>query len=122
MANRQDFNRGDKIRKAMIREVSDILAHEIKDPRLVNQVISVTDAEISGDLRHAKIFVSVLGDEALQDEIMEILQAETSKIRYEIGQRIRLRYTPEIDIRLDNSLERGARVTHLLNQISRGEV
>jgi ribosome-binding factor A len=53
---------------------------------------------------------------------MDVLKENTPKIRSAIGQRIRLRYTPEIDVRLDNSLERGARVTQLLNQISRGEV
>jgi ribosome-binding factor A len=122
MANRQDFSRADRIRKAIIREFSDILAHEVKDPRLVNQLISVTDAEITGDLRHARIFLSIMGEESLQTELMGIITEQIPKIRSEIGQRIRLRYTPEIDIRLDNSLERGARITQLLNQISRGEV
>jgi ribosome-binding factor A len=122
MANRNEFSRSDRIRKAIIREFSDILTHEIKDPKLVNQLISVTDVEVSGDLRHAKVFVSIMGEEALQNEIMEVLQENTPKIRSAIGQRIRLRYTPEIDVRLDNSLERGSRVTQLLNQISRGEV
>jgi ribosome-binding factor A len=122
MANRQEFSRGDRIRKALIREFSDILVHDVKDPRLVNQLISVTDAEITGDLRHARVFVSIMGTEELQEELMGILKEQAPKIRSGIGQRIRLRYTPEIDIRLDNSLERGARVTQLLNQISRGEV
>ncbi|HEY9685803.1 MAG TPA: 30S ribosome-binding factor RbfA [Coleofasciculaceae cyanobacterium] len=122
MANRNDFSRTDRIRKAIIREFSDILSTEVKEPRLANQLISVTDVEVTGDLRHARIFVSVMGDEALQTEIMEILQENAPKIRYGLGQRIRLRYTPEVDIKLDTSLERGSRVTQLLNQISRGEV
>ena len=122
MANRNDFSRTDRIRKAIIREFSDVLKTEVKEPRLSNQVISVTDVEISGDMRHAKIFVSVMGDDALQKEIMDILQENTPKIRYGLGQRIRLRYTPEVILQLDNSLERGSRVTQLLNQISRGEV
>ncbi len=122
MANRQEFSRADKIRKAVIREFSDIIANAIKDPRLTNQLISVTDAEVTGDLRHARIYVSIMGTMELQEELIEIIQDYAPKIRSEIGQRIRLRYTPEIDIRLDTSLERGARVTHLLNQISRGEV
>lgn len=122
MANRNDFSRADKVRKAVIREFSDILTHEVKDPALVNRLISVTDVEVSGDLRHARVFVSVMGEESVQEEVMTVLQENTPKIRSAIGQRIRLRYTPEIDIRLDNSLERGARVTQLLNQISRGEV
>jgi len=122
MANRNEFSRTDRIRKAIIREFSDILKHEIKDPILVNQLISVTDVEVSGDMRHAKVFVSIMGEESLQQDIMTVLLENKPKIRSAIGQRIRLRYTPEIDIKLDNSLERGTRITQLLNQISRGEV
>lgn len=122
MANRQDFSRADRIRKAISREFSDIIRHEIQEPALVNQVISVTDVDVSGDLRHAKVFVSVLGDDEKQRVIMDILRENLPKIRSEIGRRIRLRYTPEIHLQLDDSLERGSRVTQLLNQISKGEV
>ena len=121
MPNRPDFNRADRIRKAMIREFSDILMRNIKEPRMNDVLISVTDAEVSGDLRHVRLFVSIRGDEATQNEIMEILEEQTPKIRTELGHRIRLRHTPEVVIKLDTSMERGARVTHLLNQISRGE-
>jgi ribosome-binding factor A len=121
MANRNEFSRTDRIRKAIIREFSDILTHEIKEPILVNQLISVTDVEVSGDMRHAKVFVSIMGDEALQNDIMDVLLANRPRIRSALGQRIRLRYTPEIGVFLDNSLERGTRITQLLNQISRGE-
>ena len=122
MANRNEFSRSDRVRKAIIREFSDILSHEIKDPILVNQLISVTDVEVSADMRHAKVFVSIMGEEELQKEIMQVLLENRPKIRYALGQRIRLRHTPEIGVYLDNSLERGTRITQLLNQISRGEV
>ena len=106
----------------MMREISEIIARELKEPILANQVISVTDVVISPDNRHAKVFVSILGDDAKRAEILTVLQEAQSQIRHHVGQRIRLRYTPEIEIRYDDSLERGARVTDLLNQISRGEV
>jgi ribosome-binding factor A len=121
MPQRQDFSRADRIRKAMLREFSDILLREIKEPRLMDVMISPTDAEVSGDLRHVRLFVSIRGDETLQKEIMEILKGYIPKIRSELGHRISLRYTPEIDIRLDTSLERGARITDILNKITRGE-
>jgi ribosome-binding factor A len=121
MANRPEFNRTDRIRKAVIREFSDILSRTVKEPRLADLLISVTDVEISGDLRHARIFVSIMADEETQQDVMDILHENAPKIRSELGQRIRLRYTPEVDIRLDTSLERGARVTQLLNKIGRGE-
>lgn len=122
MAQRHEFSRADRVRKALMREVSDIIAHEIKDPRLAQTMISVTDVEVTHDLRFARIFISVMSDEETQNAVLEILKEAQPKIRSEIGHRIRLRYTPEIDIKLDNSLERGARVSQLLDQISRGEV
>ena len=111
-------NRQDKVRKALMREVSDIIAHQIKDPALVNQVISVTDAEISPDLSTARIFVSICGDETVRQEIMTVLKEAEPKIRTLVGQRIRLRVTPRIEIRYDDSLERGSRITQLLDQIA----
>ena len=122
MGNRFDFSRADRVRKALMREVSEIIRRQIKDPRLTNEVISITDVEVSGDLRHAKLFVSIFGPAEKQEEIMEILAEWTPQVRSEIGKRIRLHHTPEIQFLMDISLERGSRVTSLLDQISRGEV
>lgn len=122
MSNRFEFTRADRVRKALMREVSDIIRRQVKDPRLANEVISITDVEVSGDLRHAKLFVSIFGSPEIQAEIMEILQEWKPQIRSEIGKRIRLHHTPEIQFYIDNSLERGSRVTQLLDQISKGEV
>lgn len=122
MGNRFEFSRADRVRKALMREISDIILRQIKDPRLANEVISVTDVDVSKDLRHAKIFISVFGTPEVQEELMGILQEWTPQVRSEIGKRVRLHHTPEISFHLDNSLERGSRITHLLDQISRGEV
>jgi ribosome-binding factor A len=122
MANRFEFSRADRVRKALIREVSDIMAHELKDVRLMDDLITVTDVEVTQDLRYAKIFVSAMASPERQQEIMAILREYQPRIRSEIGQRVRLRFTPEIDIKYDPSLERGSRVSHLLDQIARGEV
>jgi len=122
MANRQEFSRTDRIRKAVIREFNDILREEVKHPGLADQLISVTDAEVTNDLSYVRIYVSVMGDEETKQNVMTILQESTPKIRSAIGHRIRMRHTPEISIRFDDSLERGVHVTQLLNQIARGEV
>jgi len=122
MGSRFEFSRSDKVRKALMREVSDIIRKEVKDPRLSDTVVSITDVELSKDLRYAKLFVSVFGSPELQEEIMAILEEWTPQVRYEVGRRIRLHHTPEIAFELDNSLERGVRITQLLDQISRGEV
>lgn len=120
--SRFESSRADRVRKAMMREVSDILRREVKDPRIADTLVSIIDVEVSGDLRHAKVFVSVMADEAKQTEIMAILDEWTPRIRSEVGQRIRLRYTPEIVFLADNALERGARVSQLLEQIRNGDV
>jgi ribosome-binding factor A len=118
---RQTFTRHDKVRKALMREVSDIIATEIKAPELQDVIISVTDVELSQDLRHAKVFLSILADPEEREAILEVLEEAQPQIRQAVGQRIRLRFTPEVVLRLDDSLERGSRVSHLLDQIARGE-
>ena len=115
--NRFEFTRADRIRKAMMREVSDILLRQIQDPRLPHALVSVTDAHVSGDLQHSKVFVSIFGDADTKKLAMTALDDLTPRIRHEVGQRIRLRFTPTIKFILDDSLERGTRVTALLNQI-----
>jgi ribosome-binding factor A len=106
-----------------MREMGDILRNGLKDPRLTDTVISVTDVEVSGDLRHAKVFVSILtDDDDYKVELMTLLMSYEVKIRKEVAQRIKLRYVPEIKLKLDESLERGTHMTNLLNRIERGEL
>ncbi|HEY9889030.1 MAG TPA: 30S ribosome-binding factor RbfA, partial [Candidatus Obscuribacterales bacterium] len=90
----------------------------IKDDRVGAGMVSVTDVDVSGDLQHAKIFVSVYGTEAARTETMAGLKAATGYVRSELGQRLRLRRTPEILFREDLSVERGTRVLSLIHQLS----
>lgn len=112
----------ERVRKAILCELADLIRTEVKDPRLDHQVISVTDVEITSDLRHAKVFISILADEDERNELMTILLESAGKLRKGLGQRVRLRYTPELHLKLDESLERGTRVHLLIEQISRGEL
>lgn len=114
-------SRSDRVRKALIREISELLRTELKDPRMAGMV-SVTDVEVSADCRYAKVFVSVYGNEEEQASTMQALESSTGFIRSEIGKRMPMRFTPEIKFKIDDSLERGARVTDILNKISRGEI
>ncbi len=112
--------RVERVAEAIRSEVADILAREIKDPRL--GFATVTDVEVSDDLRHVKVFVSVMGDKPQVDETMAALESATGFVRSEIGKRIRLRHTPEIVFRYDTSIKRGARVFEILKEIrSEGE-
>jgi ribosome-binding factor A len=100
------------------REVSQMLMSGIKDDRVGAGMVSITDVDVSGDLQHAKIFVSIYGTDEARAETMAGLQAATGYVRSELGQRIRLRRTPEVLFKEDRSVERGTRVLSLINQLS----
>ena len=101
------------------REVSQMLITGIKDDRVGSGMVSVTDVDLSGDLQHVRIYVSIYGTEAARSETMEGLSAATGYVRGELGRRIRLRRTPEVVFMEDTGLERGSRVLTLINQLSR---
>ncbi|ELS03967.1 ribosome-binding factor A [Xenococcus sp. PCC 7305] len=100
------------------REVSQMLINGIKDDRVGSGMVSITDVDVSGDLQHATIFVSIYGTETAREETMEGLRASQHFVRRELGQRIRLRRSPEVTFLEDRSLERGDEMIHLLNKIS----
>ncbi len=106
--------RVERLREEYRREISDVL-RRMKDPRL--GFVTVTDVEVSSDLRHVKVFVSVLGSEEDRRRTMTVLEQARGYVRTEAGQRIRLRHTPEVSFVFDPSVERGARVMSLLNQL-----
>jgi ribosome-binding factor A len=112
-----DIRRVSRVSSLIKREVSQMLLHEIKDDRVGAGMVSITDVDVSGDLQHAKIFVSIYGTEEAKAETMEGLKSSAAFVRRELGQRIRLRRTPEVIFVEDRSLERGDRTLHLLNQI-----
>jgi len=84
-----------RVAELIKREVSQMLLYGIKDDREVGMV-SVTDVDVSGDLQHAKIFVSIYGTEEAKVETMAGLKSATGYVRSELGQQIRLRRTPEV--------------------------
>jgi len=113
--------RNERVRKTLMKEIADILQREIRDPR-ISGVVSIMDVEVSHDNSFAKVFYSVFGSDEQKEKTMEIVEKSTSKIRYEIGKRIRLRLTPELRFIYDDSMERASKVNDLLGKISRGEV
>ncbi len=113
--------RGEKIKKALIKEISDIIQKGIKDPR-IEGIISVTDVDLSADYRHARVYISIYGDDERKQRVMEAIEESSSLIRKEVGRRIRLRHVPELRFFLDESLEKGKKITDLIDKISRGEL
>jgi ribosome-binding factor A len=98
-------------------ELSDLLLRQLKDPRLA-QFVSITRVIVSPDLSHARVFVSVMGSEEEKTSTLEGLTAAANYLRRELNNRISLRRMPELSFRRDDSLEQGAHVLDLLNQIS----
>jgi ribosome-binding factor A len=108
-----------RVSELIKREVSQMLLSGIKDERVGAGMVSVTNVDVSGDLQHAKVFVSIYGTDEAKTTTMAGLKAATSYVRSELGQRVRLRRTPEVVFVEDRSIERGDRVLALLSQISR---
>lgn len=108
------MDRTDRISEEMRKEVSSIIQKDLKDPRLP-KMISVTNADVTRDLRYAKVYISVLGSDEDKKNALQGLKSAAGFIRREIGHRLQLRYTPEILFELDNSIERGVYISKLIN-------
>ncbi|MEM1393681.1 MAG: 30S ribosome-binding factor RbfA [Cyanobacteria bacterium P01_D01_bin.116] len=106
-----------RVAELIRREVSQMLLNGIKDDRVGTGMVSVTDVDVSGDLQHAKIYVSIYGTDEAREETMAGLKSATGYVRSELGSRVRLRRTPEVLFLEDRSIERGNKVLSLLNQI-----
>jgi ribosome-binding factor A len=107
-----------RVSELIKREVSQMLLHGVKDERVGSGMISVTDVEVSGDLQHAKIFVSIYGTDEARAAAMAGLRSAAGYVRGQLGHRVNLRRTPEVVFIEDRSLERGMRVLSLINQLS----
>ena len=109
--------RGGRINEEVKREVSNIIQNEIKDPRLT-AMVSVTDVKVTRDLRYAKVFVSIFGknDEEKNNTFVALKNA-SGYIRKEIGQRINLRYNPQIIFELDDSINYGMHMEELIQRV-----
>ena len=113
--------RNERVRKALMREISDIILREVKDPNIC-AMVSITDVEVSSDNTAARVFYSVFGDDEAKKKTSIALEKHVGQIRYCVGKRIRLRKTPSLNFILDDSLEHGAKMTELINKIERGEL
>jgi ribosome-binding factor A len=102
----------------MREEIATFLANEVKDPRILG-LVTVTAVEVSRDLRHAKVFVSVLGSDSQQAATYEGLGDVAGHLRGRVGRALRLRVAPEIEFRHDESIAHAAHIEQLLAQVRR---
>jgi ribosome-binding factor A len=108
-----------RVAEQMKKELSDIIAHRLKDPRI--GFVTVTDVEVTGDLQQATVYITVLGDEEAKASTLKAFEQAVGFIRSEIGRRIRLRKTPELFFKIDESIEYGNRINQLIHEIKKNE-
>ena len=111
--------RNERVRKELMRDISEILRKEIRG---LKGVVSIVDVEVAHDNSFARVIYSVLGSEEDINTTKEVIEKSTPKIRYNVGKQLRLRLTPELKFVYTNGLEESSRVVDLLNKISRGEI
>jgi ribosome-binding factor A len=112
--------RTERVDELLRQEISAILSREVADPRV--GFVTVTQVETAPDLRHAKVWVSVIGERAERDATIAALDRVMVFVRRELGTRLRIRRIPELHVRLDDTAERGTRVLHLLQELEEGRV
>lgn len=104
-----------RVGEALKEEISQIVREELKDPRV--GFVTVTGVEVAPDLGHAKVHVSIMGNEEQVKDSIQALNRAAGFVRSELGKRVRLRHTPEIVFKLDQSIEHGLKISHLLHQV-----
>jgi ribosome-binding factor A len=108
-------HRIERVNTLIRREISELIQHQLRDPRL-DEFVAVTEVETSSDLKYAKVFVSCIGGQQQEQKILGVLNAAASFLRSELAKNLRLRHTPELSFHWDNSIEHGDRVLRLIDQ------
>ena len=99
------------------REVSELLMNGIRDQTVQKGLVTITEVEVSGDLQHCKIFVSIFGEGIKQDEVLSGLKAATVFVRGELARRLQMRRAPEVIFQLDRGMQKGRAVLNLLERV-----
>lgn len=111
------YKRAQRVGHLIHEEISELLLREVKDPRL--RFITITEVRVSDDLRHARVYFSVHGDD--KGRALEGLKSAAGFLRGELGRRLRLRYAPELSFFIDESLDHGLHISQILRQLQEEE-
>ena len=114
MTASKSFSRKDRVAEQIRRELAELIRSELKDPRV--GMISITDVEVTADYAHAKVFFSTLAGSEHVAEVMTGLQKASGFLRRELGKRISIHMTPQLHFVFDQSLERGADLSQLIQK------
>ncbi len=115
----QPSRRPQRVALQIQHEISLMISRNLKDRRI--GFVTVTGVQMSPDLRHAKVFVSLMGSKSEKEESLAALNHATGWIRHELGQRIRMKFLPEIIFLTDTSQDYGERIDKLIDEIREGE-
>lgn len=110
------YKRSQRVSDLLREEIADIIFHKLKDPRI--GFVTVTGADVTDDLKMAFVYISILKEEE-KKTTLDILNSAKSFIRFELSKRLKLKFIPSIEFRLDSSIEYGSRIENLLNEIRR---
>lgn len=113
------FRRTDRVGDLMRGEIADLLLRRVKDPRI--GFVTVTGVKVSPDLRHAAVFVSLLDEGARAAETLDALDRAAGFIRAELGQRMRMKYTPELLFKRDDTPRRAGRIEAMLEELNQAQ-
>lgn len=116
MASRRIARLNEQIRA----DVADLIAREMKDPRLAG-LVTVTAVDLSPDLRNARVYISVLGSEEERNRTLAAIRNAAGFLRSQLAVRLTTKHAPELHFVSDTSIERGERIMHLIRQIEREE-
>jgi ribosome-binding factor A len=109
--------RQEKMAVEVKRVISYIIQGGMKDPRIDAKTVSVTRVEVSSDISHAKVNISVLGDEIKQEETMKALKNAKGYLRSEVAKALKIKHAPELELRIDRSIEHGIKISSLLEEL-----
>lgn len=107
--------RTSRVAEAFREEIMDMIQRDLKDPRI--GFVTVTHIEVSPDLNHATVFISILGDEAKKDETLKAMERAKRHIRSELGKRVRLKFLPELEFVHDTTIEESFKVSEIIKKI-----
>ena len=107
-----------RVNELLREQISELLLREVKDPRVSKGLVTITEVQASPDLRHATVYVSHLGEESERAGVLKGLEHSAHFLHRELMHRLAMRNVPELVFKFDPSIERGARLASLINQVS----
>ena len=111
--------RVERVAALIRREISDLLINGLRDERVHNAMITITEVEVSGDLQHCKIYVSIFAEDQEKEKVLDGLSAATGFLRAELASKLKLRRAPSLVFQLDKGIEKGSSILTLLGDLEK---